>query len=288
MSATVTPISAARSKSVSPFGAPVQHPAHLADHFLECCHLGRYLTVAGGHRFIITDDLSGGAMPRDAAALAAMFSKDKLVAQAAILPLGQRAKRLRGKERARYDALFSLIEAQALDDRVKASAKTLMERDFREAEIRAIEATLGDQLSPARHRYRTFLEVVRRLMEGQLLAQHFIQEFKEFTAAVAGRLDFGIYSFCLDRLFGSMKIPMQVKELLVGELLAFPPLVRRELITNILAYPGQNEDLKRFVRETVLSEMGQSVAVEIELLEAYKTHRLTIQDLAGVFTGGRA
>ncbi len=275
----------APAPGVSP---PAGHPRHLADHFVECCHLGRYLTVADNHRFIITDDFNTSRFPKDAAAMAAMFSKDKLVAQAAVLPLGARASRLKGKNRDRYEELFTLIEAQALDDRVRNSARSLMERGFREVEIQALEASLGDQMSPARKRYRDFLDVVRQLMDGRMAARNFLEEFQAFTSDVAGRLDFGIYSFCLDRLFGSTRIPVMVKQLLVGELLKFPPLVRRELITNVLAYPGQSGDLRRYVRETVMSELGRSVAVEIELLEAYKTRRLTLRDLAGAFAGGVA
>ncbi|PIW27808.1 MAG: hypothetical protein COW30_09105 [Rhodospirillales bacterium CG15_BIG_FIL_POST_REV_8_21_14_020_66_15] len=258
-------------------------PVNLADHFLECCKLNRYLTVADGHRFVITEDFErNAAIPADAAAMAAIYSRDKLVAQAAILPLGQHAKKLRARrDRDAYERLFQLIEEQALDDRVRDNARALLERGFREAEIRSLEAELNDQLSPARARYRQFLEVVRRMMDGAMTPPAFVEEFKAFTADVAGRLDFGIYSFCLDRLFGSLRIPTAVKQLLVGELLAFPPLVRRELLTNILVFPGQTEDLKRFVRNTVLAELGRSVAVEVELLEAYKLRRITLDDLAG-------
>ncbi len=256
---------------------------NLADHFLECCNLNRYLTVADGHRFVITEDFDRQArIPADAAAMAAIFSKDKLVAQAAVLPLGQAAKGLKTrKERATFERLFALIEEQALDGRVRDSAQALVERGFREAEIRALEGHLNDQMSPARNRYRQFLEIVRRMMDGAMTAPDFLDEFKSFTADVAGRLDFGIYSFCLDRLFGSLRIPALVKQLLVGELVAFPPLVRRELLTNILVFPGQSEDLKRFVRNSVMAELGRSAAVEIELLEAYKLNRVTWSDLAG-------
>lgn len=256
---------------------------NLADHFLECCKLNRYLTVADGHRFVITEDFDRAArIPSDAAAMAAIFSRDKLVAQAAILPLGQAAKGLKSrKDKETYERLFSLIEAQALDDRVKDSARTLLDRGFREVEIRELERSLNDQLSPARARYRQFLEIVRRMMDGAMTPADFLDEFKAFTKAVAGRLDFGIYSFCLDRLFGSLRIPVAVKQLLVGELLLFPPLVRRELLTNVLVFPGQSEELRRFVRNTVLAELGRSVAVEIELLEAYKQRRLTLDELAG-------
>ena len=51
----------------------------------------------------------------------------------------------------------------------------------------------------------------------KLTAKPFIEEFREFTQDVAGKLDFGIYSFCLDSLFKSLQIPSAVKELLVME-----------------------------------------------------------------------
>lgn len=254
---------------------------HLAEHFLECCKLGRYLTVADGHRFIITDDLKQSYMPRDAVTVAAIFSRDKLVAQAAVLPLSRRAAGMTGKQRDRYERLFELIEAQALSDEVRDSTRSLIERGFREAEIREIEASLGDQMSPARRRYRAFLDTVKDLMDQRLGPKDFLEEFRSFTYDVAGRLDFGIYSFCLDRLFGSQRIPTVVKQLLVGEITGYPPLVRRELLTNILAFPGQTDEFKSYVRQTVMSELGRSVAVEIELLEAYKARRLSVQDLAG-------
>ncbi len=289
MSVAQTDLSATKSVNGKPVNGqafekrPAVERVNLADHFLECCKLNRYLTVADGHRFVITEDFGRAAtIPADAAAMAAIYSRDKLVAQAAILPLGQVAKKLRKKQdRATFERLFSLIEEQALDDRVRDSAHTLMARGFREAEIKSLEAELNDQLSPARARYRQFLDIVRRMMDGQMTPPAFLEEFKAFTADVAGRLDFGIYSFCLDRLFGSLRIPVAVKQLLVGELLAFPPAVRRELLTNILVFPGQTEDLKRFVRNTVLAELGRSVAVEIELLEAYRMRRITLDDLAG-------
>jgi hypothetical protein len=272
----------ANGRAFKPQPAAATPKVNLADHFLECCKLNRYLTVADGHRFVITEDFGRNvAIAPDAAAMAAIYSRDKLVAQAAILPLGQYAKKVKKRDRAAYERLFTLIEEQALDDRVKESAQALLERGFREAEIKSIEADLNDQMSPARARYRQFLDVIRRIMDGSMTPAAFVEEFKAFTADVAGRLDFGIYSFCLDRLFGSLRIPEAVKQLLVGELLVFPPLVRRELLTNILVFPGQTEELKRFVRNTVLAELGRSVAVEIELLEAYKLRRITLDDLAG-------
>ncbi|MGJ3260643.1 MAG: hypothetical protein ACFE0S_13680 [Rhodospirillales bacterium] len=256
---------------------PVQ--PDLADHFLACSKLGRYLTVHDGSRFVITDDFRENDMGNAAAAaVATIFSRDPLVAQAALLPLG-RSGGISRKQRRSYERLFQLIEAQALDPVVTKSARHILENSFREAEIKAIEAELGDKLSPARLRYRAFLGVVRQLLENKIAAQSFLDEFNEFTKAVAGKLDFGIYSFCLDRIFGNPRIPMKVKKLLAVEVVKFPPLIRRELVTNILVYPGQSQELISFVRGLIMAELEPSVVVEIELLETFKQNRLSMSDI---------
>lgn len=257
-----------------------QPPAmDLADHFLGCAKLGRYLTVHDGSRFVITDDFRENDMGNAAAAvMATIYSRDPLVAQAALLPLG-RAGGIDGRQRAKYERLFQLIEMQALDPAIKQAAGHVLDSDFREAEIRAIEADLGDKLSPARLRYRAFLGVVRQLLENRVSAASFLDEFREFTRNVAGRLDFGIYSFCLDRIFGNPRITMKVKKLLAVELLKFPPLIRRELVTNVLAYPGQTQELISFVRGLVMAEMEPAAVVEIELLETFKRKRLSMHDI---------
>ena len=251
----------------------------LADHFLSCAKLGRYLTVADNSRFIITDDFRTTTLVSAASAMAAICSKDYLVAQAALLPLSEKAHRLPLRYRERYERLFVLIEEQALSDGVRSSAQALREAQFRAAEIRAIEVELGNRLSPARLRYRQFLDIVKKLMDRKITAGPFLDEFRGFTQEVAGRLDFGIYSFCLDRLFGSIRVPLKVKKLLVLELLKYPPLIRRELLTNILIYPSQASELIEFVRHIVTSELGQGVIIEIELLEAFKLRRLSMDDI---------
>ena len=178
-----------------------------------------------------------------------------------------------------------MIEEEALSDTIKDSAKAVRESSFRAAEIRAIEAELGDKLSPARIRYRDFLIVVRKLMDTQIEASSFLDEFRDFTQVVAGKLDFGIYSFCLDRLFGSVKIPLKVKKLLVLEVIKYPPLVLRELMTNLLVFPGQSRELIEFARYMITTELGRNSAIEIELLEAFKLKRLTMKDIESSLTG---
>ncbi len=253
----------------------------LADHFLLCSKLGRYLTVEDGSRFVITDDFRTSPVIPSASAIAAIYSKDFLVAQAALLPLSQSAQKMSTRQRDKFERLFALIEEEALAEPVKNSARAIRETHFRGAEIRALEAELGDTLSPARARYRDFLGVVKKLMDGKVTAGPFLDEFRGFTHEVAGRLDFGIYSFCLDRLMGSTRVPSKVKKLLVLEILKYPPVIRRELLTNILAFPGQSQELIDFVKYMIQNELGKTAAIEIELLEAFKLQRLSVSDIEG-------
>ena len=258
--------------------APPPPPSDTADHFVACSKLGRYLTVMDGSRFVITDDFrdrSLGGM--EAAAVASIFSKDHLVAQAALLPLGREA--VDSRQYRKFERLFDMIERQTFAPEVGAGARYILERGFREAEIQALEADLTDKLSPARLRYRAFLGVVKQLMEGRISATGFLDEFRQFTREVAGKLDFGIYSFSLDRVFGNGRIPMKVKKLIAVELIRFPPLVRRELVTNLLAFPGQSHELIGFVKGLVMAELEPSVVVEIELLETFKRNRMSMRDI---------
>ena len=190
----------------------------LADHFLACAKLGRYLTVASGVRFFITDDFQNRSVIHEAAAVAAIYSKDNLVAEAALMPLSGRLAKLKGSDREKYERLFHLIEQEALSEEVRHNARSLIEARFREAEIRDIESQLGGKISPARARYRLFLGIVKQLIGQKVTTKSFIEEFKEFTQDVAGKLDFGIYSFCLDSLFQSPQIPATVKKLLIMEI----------------------------------------------------------------------
>ena len=263
----------------APVGVVEPRSPDLADYFLWCSKLGRYLTVSDGSRFVITDDFRDAPMQPEAAAVASIYSKDLLVAQSALLPLGAPVHKMSPRKREKYERLFILIEKQALSDVVRHSAREVLNAGFRNAEIRALEAELGGKLNPARIRYRAFLDVVKQLMDRNITAGPFLDEFRDFTLVVAGNLDFGIYSFCLDRMFGSLRIQMKVKKLLVLEILKYPPIIRRELLTNVLAYPGQARELIEFVKYMVATELGKNAAIEIELLEAFKFRRLSMEDI---------
>ena len=91
-------------------------------------------------------------------------------------------------------------------------------------------------------------DIIRMLVEKRISGAAFLDEFVEFTRMVAGKLDFGIYSMCVDRLFGSETIPMPVKTFLLKEVLRFPPMIRKELLTNLLSSVSAPGELVRFAR----------------------------------------
>ena len=254
----------------------------LADHFLTCAKLGRYLTVASGSRFIITDDLREKNFMPDAAAMAAIYSRDGLVAEAALLPLSQTIPIMDVAQRDKYERLFHLIGEQTLAGDVRNAAQSLIASRFRAAEIRDLEAELGNKLNPARLRYRDFLVVVRKLMVREISERSFMDEFKGFTQEVAGRLDFGIYSFCIDSIYSSQKIPVTVKKLLALEFLNFPPLIRRELISNILAVPGQTGNMADFVSAMIDRYLALETVIEIKLLKDLKLHKFSMEEISAL------
>lgn len=259
---------------------PQTRPRDLAQHFCDCGRLGRHLTLIDESRFVITDDFSQGRVADPAAAaMASITSNDVLVAQAALVPLGASALAMGRGERRKIERLFSLIEAHALSGSVRDSAARVRRAGFIESQIHALERELGNLISPARKRYRAFLEVVRKLMDGQVTPTAFRDEFLDFTYAVAGRLDFGIYSFCLDRIFGHPKIPLKVKTFLTEELVKYPPLVRRELLANLLSGQRHDRELIEAMRDIMLRRLDREVTVEIELLEMLKASDMSIDQI---------
>ena len=80
-------------------------------------------------------------------------------------------------------------------------------------------------------------------------------------------------------MFGSPRITMKVKKLLILDILQYPTIIRRELLTNVLALRGQSRELSEFAKYMVATELGKSAAIEIELLEAFKLKRLSMDDI---------
>lgn len=263
--------------------------ADLAGHFLDCGKIGRYLTLVDESRFIVTDDFGTNInLPSVATATASVFSRDTLVARAALLPLGYSALREGHNIRERYEELFALIEKTALSAEVRGNAEDMLRSGFQESRIRDLERELGGMTSPARRRYRAFLEIVRDLMFRKISVEGFRQEFLEFTRIVAGKLDFGIFSFCLDRIFLNPQIPMNAKGALVAEILLFPTLIRRELLTNILSGAGQEPELIQFVRSLLERELESEAIVEIYLLVTLKSSRMSLSDVEDLFLNDKS
>jgi hypothetical protein len=246
----------------------------LADHFVKCSKLGQHLTLQDEDRYVITDDFRTGRVEDPVAtAVATVFSKDVLVAEAALVPLAVLANLDDSHVRERYEELFGLIEAQALSPEVQDAAQAIRISGFRENRIKALESDLGYRITPARKRYRAFLDITRKLMDGAISPGAFRDEFLDFTYAVAGRLDFGVYSFCMDRIFTNPVIPMDAKRLLIEELLKFPPLIRRELMSNILVSRQGGSEVRSFARQMIVAVLDTKAAGEIRLLEKFKRSR---------------
>lgn len=246
-------------------------PSDLATHFMECGALNTNLSLAPGERLIITDDLLNGTVGDVAAlSMAAIVARDSQVARAAMLPLSVVASKVAAHHRPKYQQLFALIEETAFDETVRESAEAMIAANFREAQIRELAQELGGTIGPARTRYRAFLDIIKLLIAKKISEPSFLDEFLDFTRSVAGKLDFGIYSMCVDRLFVSVNIPLLVKVSLVKEVLKYPPLIRKELLTNLLASSLAPMELIRFAQGELAGGMDRNQIMEIVLFTTLK------------------
>ena len=116
-------------------------------------------------------------------------------------------------------------------------------------------------------------------MDKEIIEKSFLDEFRQFTQDVAGKLDFGIYSFCLDSIFSSQRISDTIKKLLALELLNYPTLIRRELISNIFALPGQSQEIVSFISNMLDQYLNVETVVEIKLLKDLKLNRFSMQQV---------
>ena len=242
-----------------------------AAHFLECGALNVGLTLSPGERLVITDDLLKGAVVDFAAtSMAAIVTRDHQIGRAAVISLSLAANRADRKTRKRYERLFALIEKEAFDDGVRASIDSLIAAQFRKAQINELVDKLGGATAPARHRYRQFLEIVR-LLEGKRISQAaFIDEFVDFTHAVAGKLDFGIFAICVERLFISGNIPLEIKTVLFNQVLKYPPLVRKELVSALLSSNDAPAALVAFAHKAMAGVMTGDERKEVILVTLLK------------------
>lgn len=262
---------AGMNTTIDPPVSSLAPPRDLAAHFKECGSLNTNLTLGPGERLVITDDLLDGTVDDLAAVtMAAIVARDGTVARAAVLPLGIAASRVKAGDRVKYERLFALIEETAFDGAARESAEALIHARFRESQIKDLAAELGGTVGPARQRYRAFLEVVKLLTEKKISEPLFLEEFLDFTRAVAGKLDFGIYSLCIDRMFISERIPILVKISLLREICKYPTLIRKELITNLLSSEKVEPEMIRYARQEVAAVLSREQLTEIFLFTTLK------------------
>jgi hypothetical protein len=249
----------------------LQPTSDLASHFLQCGNLGANLTLAPGERMVITDDILRGAITdRTAFGMAAVVARDDMVGQAALLPLGRFAMRMSGGRREKFERLFTLIEESAFSPVVRGVAQTMLQARSLEAEVTALSHELGGIINPARLRYRQFLDVIKALIYRKISRDSFNDEFADFTKTVAGKLDFGIYALCVDRLFISKNIPMEIKGDLFAQILTFPPLIRKELVTNLLSSPTAPAKLVTHAQRELAIILTRQQLTEIMLFTTLK------------------
>ena len=250
---------------------PFDGVSDLAAHFIECGALNVGLTLAPGERLVITDDLLNGTVgDLGAMSMAAIVSRDSQLARAAVISLGVAASRVRPAKRERYERLFALIEQAAFDDSVREPIDALIAARFREAQITELVHELGGAIAPARQRYQEFLEIVRLLVAKRISEQAFLDEFVDFTQAVAGKLDFGIFAMCVGRLFSNERIPLLIKTALVRQVLKYPPRVRKELVSALLSSDEVPPPLVEFTRTAMAGAMTRDEMKEIVLVTLLK------------------
>ena len=66
------------------------------------------------------------------------------------------------------------------------------------------------------------------------------------------------------------------------EIITFPTLIRRELISNVLSYPGQTRDLINFVTSLMDRQLDPEAVIEIDLLKDLKLRRYSMEAISAL------
>ncbi len=74
-------------------------------------------------------------------------------------------------------------------------------------------------------------------------------------------------------------VPLLAKRFLVEEILKFPPLIRRELLVNLITAQGQMAELVQFTRRLAQSRLDKKALTEMRLLETLKMSRRSISQI---------
>jgi len=70
----------------------------------------------------------------------------------------------------------------------------------------------------------------------------------------------------------------------VLEIISYPTLIRRELLSNILAYPGQTRDLIEFASSMIERQLDPEAVIEIDLLKGLKLRRFSMDAISQLAT----
>ena len=108
------------------------------------------------------------------------------------------------------------------------------------------------------------------MIERRISRALFLDEFTDFTRTVAGKLDFGIYALCLDRVFGNARIPINVKADLLDQILTYPPTIRKELLTNLMSSPTSPIELVKLAEQRLGGLLTRDQLTEIMLFTTLK------------------
>lgn len=80
-------------------------------------------------------------------------------------------------------------------------------------------------------------------------------------------------------------MPVKTKALVVAEILGFPPMIRRELLSNILSAPSLAPELSQFVQSQMTEKLPPEASMEITLLLSLKTSQINVAQLKGMAVG---
>jgi hypothetical protein len=83
-------------------------------------------------------------------------------------------------------------------------------------------------------------------------------------------------------MFKNIKISGDIKKLLLIELLSFPDLIRRELLSNLLSQPNQETELVEFTNKTLNQQLSPESVMEIIILKDIKMRRLSMDVINGL------
>ena len=75
---------------------------------------------------------------------------------------------------------------------------------------------------------------------------------------------------------------MTIKKLLALEILNYPNLVRRELLSNIMASCENDKEISDFILSAIDRYLSLETVIEIKLLKDLKLHRFSMEEVSAL------